>query len=520
MYAPYLPDGGEWGLHPDLRNAIYLKESELQAYYDYYVATCNANIGYYPVTVLGFERWKQDYLSAQKYRKAYANENYVFLGWFKDDETMPYNFSDPVEKSFTLTAHWRLDGGYYVQYIPEYRTGYGVMINGDMETWRDPLTGATYSDQAITQTLQQPTGLTADGIPVEEGVYIFRGWRIVDVQETLDEDGNIIGVTYTPMEKDDQGNVIYHMESEDFVIEAKYADSNGRICLQAVYEDKANSVRRPEITNLTLDANTGFITKNGEDELETSENLDVLGDVGTVLLDVDSGKEQIVFGDIQSNIAVHLDDYAVAPDYFKHPDGYFLLGFDKKKDASAITALDPQTGEDTGALQPFVPNYPADSVIAVQRTDDETLYAIWEPMVYLKIVNDTGVGPVTFSLEDNDNGALYVVNVKDGLYDRTPLQNIGNITLPATEGENELILAIPQGAEKSISINGTNTLGTGKILEWNNSLDLVTDGSTVHYDTAGFDPVYSYSHTTDSTHSHELARRDVLFFSDGERPLF
>lgn len=506
MYAKYFENTGR-GLPADLRNALYLTESQLQTYYDYYVATIRAKKAedpdrYNEVTELGYNGWKNDYVSTQKYRRAYANENYVFLGWYKNDEAMPYNFSDPVTGSFTLTARWRLDGGYYIQYIPEYRTGSGVLINGDMERWRDPAQGATYADQAHTTTLQQPTGLTADGNSVEEGTYNFLGWRIVDVAETLDGEGHVTNVTYTPMERDENGDVVYHRESEDFLIEAKYADSNGRICLQAVYEEKNSSVRRPEIANLTLDANTGFITTDGENELNTSMNLSTIGDVGTVLLDVDEGREQIVFGDIQSNIAVHLDDYAVTPNYFKHPDGFFLLGFDVVSNPLNIVKLNPQTGVSTSEAQPYVPNYPADSVIAVQRTDDELLYAIWEPMVYLTIVNDTGVGPVTFSLSDNDNGALYVVNVKDGLYDRTPLNNLGRITV--ADGE-ELVLAIPQGAEKEISIKGANTLGTGKVLEWNTSLDLVVGSTTQRYDTAEAGSTDSYSHTAGTTHSHSLA---------------
>ena len=96
-----------------------------------------------------------------------------------------------------------------------------------------------------------------------------------------------------------------------------------------------------------------------------------------------------------------------------------------------------------------------------------------------------------------------MVNIKDGLYDRTPLSNLGSITL--ADGE-KIELAIPQGMEKQITIKGTNTLGTGKVLVWNTSLELVTNGSTATYDTAAAsNPAYSYAHTTDTAHSHELA---------------
>ena len=499
MYAQYFDNTGR-GLPADLRNALYLTESQLQTYYNYYVATIQAKQAddpdrYNEVTVLGYNAWKNDYVSTQKYRKAYANERYVFLGWYKNSESMPYNFSDPVDGTFTLTARWRLDGGYYFQYIPEYRMPNGVLINGDMSAWRDPEEGATFADQATAVTLQQPTGLTADGAVVEDDSYIFLGWRIVDEKTTV-VNGRTV-TTYTPLEKDGNGDVIYHREGEAITIDSRYADSNGRICLQAVYEEKESSVRRPHIANLILDANTnGYITADGSTELSVSDNLDKLGDVGIVLLNVDDGAEEIVFGDIQSNISVHLTEYAVEPNYFKHREGYFLLGFDQKTSALAITRLDPQTGADTGVAQPYVPNYPADSVIAVQRTDSERLYAIWEPMVYLNVVNDTGVGPVTFSLSAADASALYVVNVKDGSYSRTPLSNLNNITV--NDGDT-LMLAIPQGAEKDITISGTNTLGAGQILYWDTKLTV--DGTD--YDTAVTGTPISYVHNEDT---HVLAK--------------
>ena len=485
VYTPYMDNAGEWGLHPDLRNAVYVKESQLEAYYNYYESVSEANIGYYPVDVLGINAWKNAYVSTQKYRQMYANEHYVFLGWFKDDESMPYNFSDPVTGSFTLTAHWRLDGGYYVQYIPEYRTPDGVLINGDMDQWRDPILGATYADQAETHTLQQPTGLSANGSTIQDDSYIFLGWRVVSVSETSDGNGNITNVTYTPLEKDSQGNVIYHLEGEPFTIEAKYADSTGRICMQAVYEAKDNSVRRPEIANLTLDANTGFITEDGNSELSESKNLGQLSKVGTVLLDVDDGNEQIVFGDIQSNIAVHLKNYAEEPNYFKHPDGHFLLGFDDE----------PDEGD-------FIATYATDAVISVHRTDNETIYAVWEPMVYITFVNNTGVGPVTFGLSSDDSGALQIVNIKNSQYERIPLADLGSVTV--ADGES-ITFAVPLGAEKNLVASGTNTLGTGKILVWNTSINV--DGST--YDTAD-GTTTSYSHTAGGTsHSHILAKGET-----------
>lgn len=473
IYTKYYEDTGK-GLPADLRNALYVTEDELDDYYDYYVALINVKKAedperYGEVTILGPAAWRNAYVSTQKYRQKYLNETYVFLGWYKDDETMPYNFSDPVDESFTLTAHWRLDGGYTVMYTPEYTMPDGTLINGNIDTWQDPGAGATYADQATTTIQQQPTDLTANGTAVDDDSYIFRGWQVVTVGGTVDDP------TYTPLEEG-----VYYQEGDEFVIEAKYANESGLIYLQAVYEAKESSYRRPEIANLTLDANTGYITTDGETELDTDQNLDQLGDVGTVALD--AGADEIIFGDIQSNIAVHVEDYAVNPNYFKHPDGYFLLGFDDEPDE-----------------KDYVATYAADSIISVQRTDEETIYAVWEPMVYINFVNDTGIGDVIFNLSSTEDTALYVVNAAEGTYERVPIRDLTNIKVP--KGET-LRLAIPRGAEEGITISGTNTLGAGQVLVWNSKVTI--DDNT--YDTADGSTT-SYTHTVDGdTHSHSLAK--------------
>ena len=435
IYSPYYENTGR-GLPADLRNALYVTENELDSYYQYYVDLITALKAsnperYNEVTILGPAAWRNDYVSTQKYRKKYANERYEFLGWFKDDETMPYNFSDPVEESFTLTAHWRLDGGYSVMYTPEFIMPDGTLINGNIESLQDPQGDAAYADQATTTILHQPTALTANGAPVEDDSYIFRGWRLVSIGGTPENP------IYVPLEENK-----YYQEGDVFTIEAKNANPSGIIYLQAVYEEKDSSYRRPEIANLILDANSGFITTDGETELGANQNLDRIGDVGTVALD--AAEDQIIFGDLQSNIAVHVDDYAVDPNYFKHPNGYFLLGFDDEPDE-----------------KDYVATYAADSIISVSRTDEETIYAVWEPMVYINFVNNTEVDDVTFGISSEDSNALYVVNLASGTHERVSLTDLGNITVK--KGET-IRLAVPYGAEKNITISGTNTLGAGQVL--------------------------------------------------------
>ena len=438
------------GLPSDLRNALYITEAEIDLYYDFYATGVQYNIDNLPASFIGLQKlgkeaWKSLYLSEQKYRRLNAGEKYEFLGWYQVYEdgslaAMPYDFADPVTSPITLRAMWRLDGGFLLQYTPKYTMPDGTVINGNMPYWSDPkATGISYADQASTEVYRQPTGITANGI--ETADYIFLGWRLVSEKKTLDEEGNVLSVSYVPLEDD-----VYYDPGDDFTVQSKYADIDLVIHLQAVYEEKNASSRRPEVANLTLDANTGYLVDAEGTELEDDANLPWGGN-GTIFMD--AAADRIVFGDLQSNAAVHLYRYATklepaGVNYFAHPDGYFLLGFDEKADEGD-----------------FIASFPGDAVIAVQRTDDKTIYAVWEPMVYLNIINETGAGTVTFGLSAEDNTALYVVNEKNGVYDRVAVEDATNLSVAAGE---TLRLAVPYGAEKEITLSGTNRLGTGWML--------------------------------------------------------
>ena len=468
-------------LPSDLRNALYMTESEIDEYYDFYYDWVNGNLqgGYISgTTVYGRSAWKQIYVSAQKYRKAYPGETYKFLGWYEveyDDEgnitsvaNMPYNFANPVEGELSLRAYWRLDAGYSVNYIPEYTIpSSGAIINGDLVQWTDPKAGgndAKYSDGASTQILQQPTGLTENGAPTEE--YIF--------MKTTNSQNQIV---YTPLE-----DGVYYDPGEPFTINAAYADRSAVIYMQAVYEEKSSAYRRPFVTNLRLDANGGYTTTGSYVDQSTGDTVEGTElptadpnptpywlEFGNVAIDPDA--DQILFGNIQSSREVHLYRYATklteaagrpldpaGKNYFRHPDGYLLIGFDD----------DPNEGD-------FVPTYSADSIIGVTRNDNQTIYAVWEPMIYLNIVNATveNHGDITISLSSTDGSALSVVNEKKGIYERIPLTDLGEITVK--QGET-LRLAIPNGKDKQITITGTNELGTGYMLYWETDYNGTTAG--------------------------------------------
>lgn len=475
----------------DLHNALYLTEAEIDSYYDFYVSLIVYDLERGEITdttVLSKNQWMDVYLKKnatggfQKYRPIHGTEFYTFLGWYKvlydedgneiGPDSMPYNFSDPIREPMTIRAYWRLDGGYRILYTPYYTMPDGTVINGTMETWTDPqVATATYADGARTNIYRQPTGLTANGSEADGEDYLFRGWQLVSVKTV---NGNPV---YTPLE-----NNVYYDPGDAFTVAAGYADENSIIHFQAVYEKKSESYRRPEVAALTLDANSGFLTTDGTNPSEGSAQLD-WSNGGKVYLDYST--EKMIFGyyndpmsnHIQTGNTVHLYQYATeltknsagatldpsGTNYFRHPDGYLLVGFDDEADEND-----------------FVATYPADSIISVQRTDNKTLYAVWEPMVYLNIRNETKDleagsegGPITISLSSADESALYVVNERTGLYDRVPISDLGNITI--AEGET-LRLAMPYGKDHPVTVSGTNNLGTGILLYWQGDLNGLTDG--------------------------------------------
>ncbi len=444
-------EGGAGKISAPGRAAVYIKDTvqSLNIFYQYYVHEVETRQARDPELVpLPRAQWEATYVSSEKYRTLRSGEEYVFLAWYEVvngvRQNTPFDFSQPATGETTLIAEWRLEGGYSLLYTTEYYADNNDYITANLEDWTDPLDGhSKYSDGAATHAMQEPTSIRVNGKNSEDAEYVdyqFLGWQIVRVTTVNGRP------YYTPLEPG-----VYYTAGQDLTVKARYSDENMVIHMQAVYQKRSEAYRRPDVVNLTLNA-----------------SQDAMGS-GTGSIDLANGtlpewrwpghyhsdSTCIYFGDTQSNAAVELYKYATTltqseitgetlnpagTNVFKHSKGFKLIGFD----------LDaPDTD--------FVPDYPADAVIAVKPGEQHTLYAVWEPMVYLTIKNDTGVGPVTFTVSGT-NQAVHIVNQTDGSFSRTALNPNQSITV--ADGEY-IRLVVPYGELEKITLSGTNTLGTG-----------------------------------------------------------
>jgi uncharacterized repeat protein (TIGR02543 family) len=459
---------GTSGLPSDLRIALYVTETELSDLYDFYykVAEANINNGSRPdITLLSFDQWKTTYVSTQKYRHITESEHWTFMGWYRvydngSEASMPYNFNDPVYGEIKLRAKWRLDGGIYIKYNPYFfveENGQFTAVIGDIEQWTDPALPATqlYADQSSTNILRAPTHVTEN--------WVFRGWRVVR------PDGNSSTITvngqqytyqqWTPIQFGENGNPIYYSPGDDFTVNSALVtqtDGHGGIIhMQAYYERVSDSYRRPDVTNLILDANNahdGYVNETD------STLLPALSGPGSSIINTTdhmdgSNPTQILLGDFQSNISLHLYRYATTKafnkitgkNFFTHKNGYLLLGFDENSDPNSPTTA-----------KAYIPAYAADSVIAVTRNDARTLYAMWEPMVYVTFVNTTDA-PITINLSGSGNSTISIVNKATGEFDREAATS--TITVPAKSGDvnGEVKIVLPGAVAGTDTVTATAT---------------------------------------------------------------
>jgi len=476
---------GDWGYPADLRNALYLTETELRNYFEnvYLPIVRTADPTYWTnIDELTYDEFVATY-ATYPYRKV-NTEHYTFMGWYQvhDDgtvDTMPYNFNDPVTGPLELRANWRLDGGYYVEYEDE---------SGSL--WHDPenLSEQLYADQALIKIMHAPTNVPAGKV--------FRGWYVVDPNGE-------------PFQRDEHGDTVYYQPGDNFVIDSALVTEEGNygkiIHMKAYYESEDETYRRPDITNLILDANQEY--GRGYVNTTDSTQLPALAGSGstsintkTQTLDTEGKPTQILFGDIQSNLALHLFKYATTDthdgvtgkDFFDSHKNYRLIGFDENADPD-----NPTTGS------AYIPAFAPDAVAAVTRDDHRTLYAMWEPMIYATFVNTTDE-PITINL--SGDGAS-VVNIVTGEDENGREATTGQITVPArsgdvsesvkvvfpaaTAGDSITATAVNDHANKKMSVSGTyhgqpypegcEHIKYGKPVTYNGELKADKDGIFVTY---------------------------------------
>ena len=499
-----IPSEGDWGLPNELRNAAYVAEDQIDAYYNWYCEIIDNLDTSWWTGIQKLERQEFiDTYTSKWYRPLAGAEHYAFMGWYQvysdgSVSSMPYNFNTPTTGPLKLRALWRLDGGYYIQYVPTYYVDAGdgnvTAIVGNMPQWTDPdiSTSQPYADQAPTNILQAPT--LPEGMTEQ---WVFRGWRIVrpngEQPYTYQNDsGETISGTYPvwePMQLTDPGDStsepVYYQPGDHFKIDSDYVtaqgDFGGIIYMQAYYEPADNSRRRPYITNLTLDANETY--GHGYVNTTDSSGLPELNDGATSRiktednLDAHGHPKQILFGDVQSNLALHLNQYATTTgrQYFESHDGYLLIGFDENPDPMNATTDSP-----------YIPMFYPDSVAAVTRNDGRTLYAMWEPMVYVNFVNKTEK-KITINLTGTGISTISIVNEVTGEFDRSPAsssidldagQHI-KVALPRAIAGTDSITAtaVNEHPRRRITVGGEYPDGT----PWGEGADDIPYGSNVTY---------------------------------------
>ncbi|MBR6384145.1 MAG: InlB B-repeat-containing protein [Lachnospiraceae bacterium] len=464
MQRKEIPSEGDWGLPYELRYALYVSEDDIDTYYDAYCdAINNADPSWWTGIQLLSKTEFLDTYASYPYRKVESGENYSFMGWYRvfDDgsvASMPYNFNDPVKGDIELRALWRLEDAYYIQYNPYFFAEEGNTVTAvigeitDRLSWTDPedINTELYADKSSTLILRAPSNITPG--------WVFRGWRVVrqDGEKTYTDDQN---QQHTYPYWESYIDPTFYQPGDPFMVDSELVtevSSKGKIIhLQAYYEREDTSYRRPEVTNLVLDSNIAY---GGYYNTTDSTDLPLLNGSGSQLLNPDiatwdnDDRTQVLLGDFQSNLAVHLEGYVP---FLSNRNNYLLIGFDENSDPES-----PTTGK------AYIPAFAADSVIAAQRTENHTIYAMWEPMVYVTFVNDTAE-PITITL-DGTAGAVSIVNKATGRFDReeatttitVPANDSVKVVLPKGSGKEFTATVTNDHTRKKMSVNGEYPSGT------------------------------------------------------------
>lgn len=346
-----------------LRKAFYIHESEVRSFFD---NGANVTLGgrtFSYKDYMDYQQFERFYDWGKRYSKVIGDAaEYQLYAWYRvnDDGTtdpMPYDFRSNVVEDITLKAKWTRVGKYAIVYNP---TMNGTGITGDMARYNDPMeSDRKYVDGAAAIVLQEPTNLRVDqtsdnpNIPdvsdIDPEEYIFRGWRVVN------------GETRAPLED----NVFYNA-GDTIYIDARWTDLEDHVIhMEAYYEKRDSSVRKVDYATLVLYANPGDNNRGG------------------VVNRADLANDKYEYADLTDN-SLHLDrqlnnfavDLSQYSKNFTNTNGYKLIGWNKDSYHSP---------------DDYIPDFAADAVIGADKEIPlpNKLYAVWEPMVYLTLHNDT-----------------------------------------------------------------------------------------------------------------------------------
>ena len=446
----------------------YFREAEYISIYDYHTE----RDAFYQTLVNGFKKydstltttqaqaladaWDENYIDKSKYYRKLIPQNgdpsWSLVGWNRVDnegtasETLtPYDFGTAVTGDVTLRADWRQSGQYYIRYnanMTQAESSTGVHVIAEFSSGHeiyDPVVPNSsddiqgYADRAQTHAQIAPQNIR--GGAGDNNVFQFEGWRVVNASgEPLDRNGNVItngtGELFQP------GDLIE-------VLHEQVSNSSGdTIYMEAYYSAISVSHRNPDVTSITLNPNT---TQGGSIDPNAAVMPD-WGKPGDSSIPYNSSEDvyEILFNNTQLNIDLNLFDYRK---FFKNSENFFLLGFDEQPNPMLIK-------DENGNTTPYIPKYPADSVIAFdnRETLPNKLYAIWEPMVYTTFVNNTGAD-IRLDITGSTYTDIILVNDATKPYERSAIEHRDYIVVTAGK---TLRIVVPHGQNGLLDVKFTN----------------------------------------------------------------
>ena len=416
MNITFNGENNGYGVNANLRNALYIPYQSNGDYHGVY----RQDFGGYTYESSGMSY--QDFLSCistQRYSAIAGNESYTLLGWYRvrSNGTLsptPYNFSDEVEEDVTLKAVWKRSEFYYLAYNPV-MTGQGV--GGTISQTLDPdasQSGGKYTDQATAVILTGPSNITPG--------YKFQGWRIVDGSGRPLQNG----IVYDP--------------GEDFTVDAQYADSDGCIHMEAFYEpENAMTMRRVSVASLVMDANGGEVNSSGIT-------------LGSTYIYTDTTANTLHLEKQHNNKDVLLMDYY---DNFESDIGHVLLGWNK-----------------TASSGNYIPEYYADAQIGIDKNGTNTIYAVWEPTVYISFVNECA-DEIEINLSFTGyGGTIYTGHINE-VTSRFEREEFNSNRLVIQPGDT-VKFVLPEGDGATYTFNGTYRGSRDRLYVYNSGLGTTT----------------------------------------------